>query len=257
MSTKVFRIQLASRLRSIYSLFIALGLDLQLDGTPVNRIMPELASDKLKPARKTLTVDSVNAVIVAGLRTRQGKQLDPTLSGWFIYCNGRLVLEGDKTATTGWGDGIPQWHSKFNGFVGFVFFDSTDNRALPWRTTKQGIVDDATVFLAARDEMTLQARPVLEFLSRIYPGDAPVEGVQERQLLDKASPKSLDKALSANDRVFSVPRTKSKATELIDIQYKKRRTQIDQIRGMLGRTLSASEIGSRTFDYFLKTQREE
>ena len=219
--------------------------------------MPELASDQLKPARRNLKSGGVSTVIAAGLRARQRKQLDPALSGWFIYCNGRLVLEADKTTTTGWGDGIPQWHSKFNAFVGFVFFDSSDSRALPWRTTKQGVVDDAEVFLAARPEMTLLARPVLEFLSRIYPGEVPAEGVQERHLLDTASPKPLNRVLSTRDRVFSVPRATSKSTELISVQYKKRRAHIERVRRTFPKKLSASEIGSRTFDHFLRTQCEE
>lgn len=252
-SAKTFENDLRQRLQSTYSLFVAFGLDLRLNNKIVVNTMPELAADVLKPARKTLKIDKVKVVIIVGLSAKTA-QVDPaTMSGWFVYCNGRLVLEGDKTKTTGWGDGIPQWHSKFNRFVGFVFFDSDDSFALPWTTTKSGLVDDADVFLQTRQEMRLQARPVLEFLTRAYPGDVPAEGVQERILLEQSASLPLS-AVQKTDRVFAVPTRRTRTSEAVNIQYKKPLAKIDLVRSKLGRRLSASEVGSRTFDYFVKTE---
>lgn len=31
------------------------------------------------------------------------------------------------------------WHPQYNGFAGFVFFKSDDQRALPWMTTKRDL----------------------------------------------------------------------------------------------------------------------
>lgn len=41
----------------------------------------------------------VDYKIIAGL----GKVGDPSIAGWYIYCNDRLVLEADRTEITGWG----------------------------------------------------------------------------------------------------------------------------------------------------------
>src|SRR5690606_27051182 len=48
------------------------------------------------------------------------------------------------TDRTVWGkDGIPRYHTQYNGFMGLIFFDSDDPRLLPWTTTKREVdVDD-------------------------------------------------------------------------------------------------------------------
>jgi hypothetical protein len=251
--SSTFQNDLRDRLQSTYSLFVAYGLDLRLNGKKVNDSMPALASDQLKPARRTLgKIGKVKTVIIVGLTAKRG-QADPAESGWFVYCNGRLVLEADKSRITGWGDGLQAWHSKFNRFVGFVFFDSSDGRELPWTTTKQGVVEDSDVFLKTRQEMKVQARPVLEFLTRAYPGDIPPEGVQERLLLDKRSTVSLNE-VSRTDRVFAVPQSKAKTKQTVNVQYKKSVAQIELVKSRLGKKLSASEVGSRTFDYYVKVE---
>jgi len=58
-----------------------------------------------------------------------------------VFCNGRLILEGDKTSVTVWGEKgdatIPQYHPHFNYSEVYVYFDSDDAGKLPWNTTKQ------------------------------------------------------------------------------------------------------------------------
>lgn len=254
--SSTFENDLRERLKSTYSLFVALGLDLRLNNERIRDAMPALASRDLKPARKTLKLGNVDVTIIAGLSGRVGT-VDPSMSGWFVYCNGRLVLEGEKSKITGWGDGIPQWHSKYNRFVGFVFFDSKDSASLPWTTTKSGLVDDAAVFIQARQEMKLQARPVLDFLNRLYPGEIPAEGVEERQMLESSKPLALN-AVAKRDAAFVVPvRSKTKSASTVNVQYKKPTREIERVRAKLGKHLSASEIGSRTFDYFVKTECDD
>ncbi len=83
--------------------------------------------------------NNVSFKVVAGL----GEVGKPLASGWYIYCNDRLVLEADQTEITGWGvNTIPKWHIDFVMFRGVVFFDSPDTINLPLTTTKKGI--DAT-----------------------------------------------------------------------------------------------------------------
>lgn len=254
LETKTFTNDLRHRLQSAYSLFTGYGLDLRLNKVPVENVLPELTSDPLPPARKSFKAGKVSVVIVVGL-TPKTAQTGSAGSGWFVYCNGRLVVEADKSRLTGWGEGLQQWHSKFNRFVGFVFFDSKDGYALPWTTTKQGLVEDSEIFLRTRQEMLVQARPVLDFLTRLYPADIPEEGVHERVLLESAGRMPLA-SIQKTDRAFVAPRSRSKKGELVNIQYKKSVVKVDMVRSKLGRWLSASEVGSRTFDHFIKTECE-
>jgi len=255
MENKSFRNELQDRLQSAYSLFVKLGLDLQLNGTRIEDTTPDLADEPLKPARKTLALDGVRAVLIAGL-TPKSVATNAAKSGWSIYCNGRLVLDADKTRLTGWNDDLPQWHSKFTRFVGFAFFTSNDSLLLPWTTTKQGVVEDSEVFIRAKQEMQVQARPVIDFLNRQYPSDIPDEGVQERMLFEKARPVSLT-AISKTDRAFAAPLPKLKAKASTKIQYFKPTAQVELVRDKLGKRLSLAEIGSRTFDYFFHAECDE
>ena len=63
---------------------------------------------------------SVTARIYAGL----GRS-NPTDAGWYVICNGRLVLAADKSEKTGWGwqttemdasSGTPRFHNQFARF---------------------------------------------------------------------------------------------------------------------------------------------
>ncbi len=63
---------------------------------------------------------------------------------------------------------IPQWHTKYGHFVGYICFRSDDVDALPWTTTKQGVVFESGVYQAALREMELRARPVIDFLNGLY-----------------------------------------------------------------------------------------
>ena len=43
--------------------------------------------------------------------------------GWYIACNGRIVLAADKTVISGWGtDEWPMWHRQYSGFLGLILF---------------------------------------------------------------------------------------------------------------------------------------
>ena len=66
---------------------------------------------------------------------------DKTDGGWYIFCNGRMVVRADQSQLTGWGDSdgkrMPKYHPDFAFFRGYVFFDCQNAALLPWTTTKQ------------------------------------------------------------------------------------------------------------------------
>jgi hypothetical protein len=74
--------------------------------------------------------------------------------GWYVVCNGRVVLAADKTSASVWGIGNwQQWHRQYSGFIGIVLFSSPNAAALPLTTTKRNVDVSSEVFLRARAKM--------------------------------------------------------------------------------------------------------
>jgi len=250
LSSGSFSRDLRNRISSTYALFLSAGVRVVVNGVPVEPRMPTVAGEPFRPVRRTFNVEEVEVLILASLSPRH----DRTAHGWYVFCNGRMVLEADKSSLTGWGDGLPNFHSKFNHFVGFVYFGSTDVRKLPWRTTKQGVEKESPVYQAALDEMRIQARPIIDYLNTMYPTDLEAEGVEERELLDNAAIVTLP-SLWKGETTFEVRRPARQVRTHVNIQYKRPRDLVEKIARYLGDpSLAASRIGEHTFDYFVANE---
>jgi hypothetical protein len=253
-----FHNELMNRIAATYALFISAGLTIQLQGESIPSNLPTLGTsdDRLTPGRKVLQHDGVDVLIVAGVTPAEDK-VPP--HGWYVFCNGRMVLEADRTRVTGWGDGLPQWQPKYRRFVGYAYFRSDDVRRLPWMTTKQGVVFESSLYQTALAEMVVQARPVITFLNNLYPGEQLPEGVLERKLLAQVQPVLITEVPKAEGR-FKVDLAREKSRQenrLINISYKKPQKDIDRARECIkGPGLSAKKIGEYTFEYFLKQECE-
>ena len=138
---------------------IGRGLRIVLNGRTADPLRRELLCGAgISPECLELELASrgrpVGLRIVAGI----GPEGRPADSGWYVYCNGRLVLEADRTELTGWGTGdpdggaVPAWHPRYERFRGFAFFGSVHSGALPW-TTRTGIDGSADVYRNARAKM--------------------------------------------------------------------------------------------------------
>jgi hypothetical protein len=248
-----FRTEFERRVAATYALFLEAGLELTVGKRPIESSLPSLATHAdLTTARKAFTFDGVQILIMAGVSPAS----DRTPRGWYVFCNGRMVLESDRSRLTGWGDGQPQWHSKFSHFVGFVYFRSRDASRLPWTTTKQNVVFESDVYQAALREMQVQSRPVLNFLSQMYSPDAELGDVPERDLLRQAKPIDVT-AVPQGQRTFSAVPARRVAEPVVSIQFKKPEKEVDRARAAIGkRNLSAGKVGEHAFDYFLEHEAE-
>jgi hypothetical protein len=245
---KSFAEILRARIASAYALFITSGLSITLNSHTVTADLPELVeSAEIKPVRKLFKEDGVDILIQAGLTPRS----DRTPRGWYVFCNGRLVLPANQTDQTGWGlDEFPVFHSKYNHFYGRVCFRSKDVRKLPWTTTKDGVTRESPIYQKALSEMRVQARPVLDFFNRLYPDD-PAESEQERESFDKAKPTSAEKAASQPNTPFQAPPPKPRDDVSVKIQYSRPKKQVKKIAAHLQRpNMSAVRVGEHTFDAF-------
>lgn len=161
----VFLNRLSNCITKMLCFSLVKGLKITLNGKLLEENCPELfISQESKPYYIKGSIDDVNYKIVAGL----GKIGDPKKSGWYVFCNNRLVLEGDQTYLTGWGvNSIPKWHIDYVMFRGFVFLDSVETSKLPLTTTKKGIDASSTIYRKILPHMRNAMIKVTSFLKSV------------------------------------------------------------------------------------------
>ncbi len=241
--------ELRSAVAATYGLFIRAGLEVTINGIAIEPNLPEFAGQTIGLTRKLTEYDGVDILTIVGV----APQTDEALHGWYVFCNGRMVVKADRTELTGWGNGLPQFHAgKHRRFLGYLYFRSTNVEVLPWRTTKQGLNAESPVYRAGLEQMRLQARPVLNFLNDMYPSDVSADVIVERQTLGKATTIGLEE-IPRIESTFSYARTPRREIEDQSIQFRRPKTQIAAIREFLGdRSMSAGRVGEHCFDYFLE-----
>ena len=149
-----------------YSLHLHRGLNISVNGKPVTGLPIELRqSDEYAPMHVDYKdeLDGVEVVveIIGGMAAPPPESVDPGVTddgdkrfGWYVACNGRIVLAADKSSVSGWGTpDWPQWHSQYSGFMGIILFTSPNAVALPLTTMKRSVDLSSEVFLRARPRM--------------------------------------------------------------------------------------------------------
>jgi len=233
------------------------GLSIQVNGKLLEaRQLQLLQSEVLKAAYwQKIFPGPMNVKIYAGISDRDLKD-----GGWYIFCNGRLILGPEQTAITGWlgGQGnIPKYHSQFDRFRGYVFLDADDVSLLPWNTTKTGMDMSSPSFRAVRQKMVTLMRPVINFLNALH---------DERPKIPEGGERPLEKAVESARRFilsevdtsseqFVAPKPISHKPEpkTRRIQYDKPIDDIELVKEFFG-VSTFKEVGERTFEYFLKME---
>lgn len=159
-----------------YSLHINRGLKIILNETEVVGWKIELRqSDDFKPMRLDYEdeVDEgrVSIEIIGGMAAPPPESIDPSEDddgdrrfGWYVICNGRIVLAADKTTVSGWGtDEWPQWHRQYSGFIGIILFTAAKAAALPLTTTKRSIDSSSEIYRRARPRMREVTRQWIDY----------------------------------------------------------------------------------------------
>lgn len=179
-------------------------------------------------------------------------------AGWYILCNGRVVVFADKSELTGWGVVGPQFMPKYRGFVGAAFFFSNDPSVLPWTTTKRGLNRESRVFQLARHKMVAIGRPVLTFLNDMYPSDAPEE-VPERELADSVVSTPIHELTSSGEKSFGAHRRKKPVKPAtVSVQYRARKSDIARAKKWLAKPRwGAGKVGAHALKYFLEQECPE
>ena len=207
------------------------------------------------PLRKAKKVDvEIWAGAASGSgssRPDVGEDDDTSLWGWYVLCNNRVVLSADKSERTGWGLApFPQWHPQYNGFIGIVSFRSDEPYALPWTTTKNDIDIDNPIYRKVRGRMQTAAREYIRY-SRVRKANP--EGAKKIELA-ASSIKLTDLSKVQPMKTPPVPGT-TKGT--VNVAYQKQKRQIVKAAAALGDpSLSAAQVGIKTFDYYYGNEVE-
>lgn len=264
--------ELRQQLTSKLEVSIRNKLAVQVNGVGLKAHVRQLVADKeLLPARKTLrlkgpTGSNVAVELWCGLGKPESKDAARAESGWYVFCNGRMLLEADKTPATGWGveddEKIPGHHSQFNEFRGFAYLDAADAADLPWNTTKTALDTDHPVYRRVKQEMVAIARPVIDYFNkRKDENDSLKEAGQEpkgrlQSLFDDAKVKPLEKVDYRT--AFSVPlpgriKQAKRGPRLQRIQFDVEEKKAEEVKYRLG-VSSWMAVGREVFDYYYSAE---
>jgi Histidine kinase-, DNA gyrase B-, and HSP90-like ATPase len=230
-----------------------------------------ITSPEIKPSLEThekpIGDGSVTVKIYAGIS--ESKLSD---GGWYIFCNGRMILGPERTAITGWtgrdSDGIPVYHSQYDRFRGYVYFESKNPSLLPWNTTKNGVDIDSPLFKFVRQRMIQMAKPIITFLNNVKKekegGTKESEWFLETKMSDANAKFTSIRDISNfsetyTQNVFQSPTIPLKAKNgesEISISYKKPKSQVDKVKNSLG-TTNNKELGELTFQYYFDREIDE
>lgn len=138
------------------------GLEIYINNTLVSFSKDTLLeTNEIKPYKNKITLANGTISIVAGI-SHNGK---PEQAGWYVYCNGRLVLFADKSELTGWGNEYKSYHPSLAGFRGYIYFESADLLLLPWNTTKTGVDPLNPMYVAALSEMKAASEQIFSLIN--------------------------------------------------------------------------------------------
>jgi hypothetical protein len=174
------------------------------------------------------------------------------LFGWYVVCNDRVVLAGDKTARTVWGvGGFNNWHFQYNGFLGIASFRSENAALLPWTTTKRGIDLSNPLYRRAVVRMKQFTKDYID-----YTEERKDDLKNAKELESRAASKSIAD-VAMRDRLI-VPRLQPTKVTMATIQYRRPRAEVLKVAEALGnRNMNYKDVGVKTFEYFKKREVEE
>lgn len=258
-----FRIQLGQELEAAHLLNVNKGLAITLNGIPLQmRDLLFRFSNHIQPVLKEISLRTkpspVKVKIYAGIA-----ESNPSDAGWYVFCNGRMLLEKDKESITGWGEDqgrtIPRFHNQYASFRGYVFFESDSAELLPWNTTKTGVDTDSPIYQGIRLEMINIMRPIIDFLNALKEskGDKDDKDSELETVVLSAEVMKIEE-IKTFTRVFQAPKIqvrKEKRHDVVTISYSKSKKEAEVVKNSLG-AKSWREVGEKTFEYYQKMEGE-
>lgn len=259
-SDPVFRNNLVKSLTRDYSLILSQGFTIKLNGESIKPFIFNLkVGEAIKPAKVGYIKDGVAVELLVGLVGSPPDDISGEAKfdkveryGWFVFCNDRVVLAGDKSYRTGWGSQeCPGWHPQYNGFLGLALFKSADPSKLPWTTTKRDVDLTNEVYADAMSKMAKLASEVTK-----YTGERKLDLTEAKNLEKNAKSVNAFEISSRKATKFPSFSPVKKAKDTL-VSYRKPDIQIKMVAKKLGNTnMSPAQVGISTFEAFLKNITE-
>ncbi|WCT76316.1 ATP-binding protein [Novosphingobium humi] len=261
-SAEYFRRQLSEMIRSHQRQFLAFGMVIDFEGMHLtNTDLRIRTGGSFSPAIEEYGFDGdsdspIFVRIVAGI-----SESVPAEAGWYVVCNGRVILSADRSEETGWGsvaeqkEGIPKYHNQYARFRGIVFFNCRSSSKLPWNTTKTGLDSSSVVWQATYPKMLDHTRTVIKFLNSLD-DDIEEYGRSSSPLLAAMSRETLSQDVEKfqGARSFSWNRSpRALGPKMVKIQYSREESKIRTLMTALG-VSSAKAVGENTFDMIYTEQ---
>ena len=248
---------LSSSIATRYQSYLENGLVIKVQGIsiPVAPTQFLVSYGKLSAAFREREVEGVVVRLMVGVGPPQ-----PSDAGWYMFCNGRMILRADQSEVTGWGEAgierIPKYHNAFARFRGCVYFDSDDSSSLPWNTTKDGVDEESSIYRSVRSEMVTLMKPVLAFLRDLSnEQDQPEDSQPLTTLLASSQRKSVSKITKKSVFSYIKPAMK-RGPKTIRIQYDRPEEVIRKVQKNL-KVRSAKAVGEKTFEYYVEMELSE
>jgi len=259
-STTLFENTILGLIKSKHRQFISGGLSVTVNGQHIDATSLHLLvkDKKFSPGSYELAFNedgkkSVTVRIVVGVG-----QSSPREAGWYVVCNGRVILEADRSNRTGWGLLeeqsntliMPSYHNQFARFRGIVHFDSEDSARVPWNTTKTDVDHDNPIWQKTFGRMVEMMRPVIDFLNEL---DTDIdEHTRENSPLLEFVSKADSVRVESLPKIakFVAPKRDSvrgNKPKTVKIQYSKPVDQVEFLMTELS-TSTPKALGERTFE---------
>jgi hypothetical protein len=247
---------------------LAAGLSMELNGHPLRSRPPTLlASESVKPrvVSKKVRGDGleVDMRLYSGFAKLQDEGADTddpdrfsggSRAGWYVICNGRMLLFADKTRLTGWGVEVADYHPQYRRFRGYVYLTG-DSGAMPWNTAKTAIDEDSPIWREVRKEIVAalrEARTAINKLKREVQG-AGAEKSPMTAKLEKAKITPLSQLPKSSKLVVPGGATKRQIETDKTLNFDVPLDKFEEVAASMGLVQPAT-IGRRTFDYYYERE---
>ena len=248
-----------------YALHIHRGLTIRVNGEKVAGWRIEVRQGgEFRPMRvayqESLPGGKVNIEIVAGMSRPppdtsepEDNEDDEDRSGWYVICNGRIVLAANKTEISGWGtENWPKWHPQYAGFLGFVVFSAESASILPLTTTKRNVEVTALVYRRALAKMRDASRGWIDYTNHRKPT------LNEAKRLE-AETKSLSIYDITPQASLALPKFGTrKSVRVANIHYQMPLEKVRNLAREFGSiNMAYREVGIKSFEYAYTDHVEE
>lgn len=249
-----FEVALGRGIRVRHQDAMSRGLSIRLNGVTLLSTSLRLKVGEVTwPMRKEF-IDPIDSSTLTTRIFAGVADSDRAKAGWYVFCNGRCILEADQSETTGWnsvieGGGIrtPKYHNQFARFRGFAFLDSIDASILPWNTTKTGLDPETAAYRLLIRRLITATRPVIDFLNAL---DGEIDLAESEKVLTAGLERAPSIALSAiqprDALLFKLPPKKGPPMSWIRYRWLTKEAKV--LKAELGAT-TYPELGEKTFKF--------